>query len=111
QPETVFFALLLIGGIGTAAVTLEFEAPQALRAIAVLPAIAYFASLALWVGVRALYLIIAAPQPAEAAIDRRSSLRYQVAAGLSTGVCLLVLVLTTHANYKTYFIDQQNHFI
>ncbi len=48
RPETVFFILLLAAGLSGGVLTFEFEAPQGLRSIGVLPAVGYFAALAAW---------------------------------------------------------------
>lgn len=44
--EEWFFLIVFTAGLGAAILTLEWEAPQALRSIGILPAIAYFCSLA-----------------------------------------------------------------
>ncbi|MBN1680856.1 MAG: glycosyltransferase family 39 protein [Anaerolineae bacterium] len=87
--ETGFFGLVLVVGLLGGILTCTFEAPQALRTIGVLPAIAYFCALAVWAGGKAL--------------ETEAGGRLSVAV-----VSLALLAGVTHQNVTRYFVDQAN---
>ncbi len=93
QPQNLFFLFLfpiaLTGGI----FSLDFEAPQSLRSIAVLPAVAYFAALpALWFVKESQRVLFGIPK------------KWQL---LPVGIAALYLLgFNTH----TYFVRQANDF-
>lgn len=94
RPETWFFALLFVVTLLSGVITLAFEAPQGLRTIGVLPALAYGAALGAW-GIGAI-------------IAQVVHGRIRIVA-LSIGG-LLLAGLVTQANYHTFFREQARDF-
>lgn len=90
QAETWFFLLVLILGLMAAVLTLTFEAPQALRSIGVLPAVAYFGALAAWAIAQTMY--------------RTRALRPVLAL-----LGLILVVGVPYLNYDKYFNRQANN--
>lgn len=114
KPETVFFLLLLGAGLSGGVLTFEFEAPQGLRSIGVLPAVGYFAALAAWgIGLTAFETIIAvitlAFRPV-LSLHWPKGQRYHVASVLLAGAGIILTFVLTQANFRTYFQDQQTDF-
>lgn len=96
RPETIFFVALLAAGLSGGVLTFEFEAPQALRSIGVLPAIGYFAALAAWsIGYTVYRSLEKWPQVSKPVL-------------LAAGGVLALLV--TQANFTAYFEKQRRDF-
>lgn len=93
RPENTFFLLLLPAGLAGGIFSVDFEAPQSLRAIAVMPAVIYFAGLALAVLGR----------EAEQSLRPLPRLWLAAPAAALAGYIL-------YANAATYFIRQANDF-
>ncbi|NDJ87538.1 MAG: hypothetical protein GYB66_16815 [Chloroflexi bacterium] len=90
QPENSFFVLVLLFGLLPGILTLEFEAPQGLRTIGVLPAIGYFCALSTYAIARIL-----------------TQSRYSRSL---LGILVAVLLLSAQRNYDTYFEEQARDF-
>ncbi len=94
QPANLFFLILLpaalIGGI----FSVDFEAPQALRSIAVIPAVVYLAALPL----------VALGREAELALRPLPPRIWLLSPAVAAGVALVWL------NAQTYFVRQANDF-
>ena len=96
--EHLFFLLLTAFSIATGVLSIPSEAPQALRVIGVVPAVAYFAALA----AEALLRFI------QHTIEARSTPRL---AWVVTAVAALALALPMFAyNYDVYFRQQRTHY-
>lgn len=94
KPETVFFVALLAAGLSGGVLTFEFEAPQGLRSIGVLPAVGYFAALAAWSMGYAVYC----------------SLGERISKPVLLGAGGILAVLLAQANFTAYFDRQRRDF-
>jgi hypothetical protein len=93
RPANLFFLLLFITALAGGILSVDFEAPQSLRAIAVIPAVLYFVALALvTLGQEALAALKPLPRPWL----------------ITPAVALLGLILGLNA--YTYFVRQANDF-
>lgn len=100
MPETRFFSLIAIASLMGGILTLDFEAPQALRTIGILPALAYFCALATWSMAYTGYHVL-----------RRNDI-FKPAQARQAMTIPLVLLLTasTLHNATTYFIEQRESY-
>jgi 4-amino-4-deoxy-L-arabinose transferase-like glycosyltransferase len=97
--EHIFFFLLLAAGLAGGILTLPSEAPQALRAIGVLPAVGYFAALAADVLRKTALWAAQRLRP-----DGRSVREVGVVAAFALGAPMLVF------NYHVYFNLQRHNY-
>ncbi|HEY85210.1 MAG TPA: hypothetical protein G4N96_08895 [Chloroflexi bacterium] len=106
KSANLFFLILLpvslLGGI----LSLDFEAPQSLRSIAVIPAVAYFAALPLLALAKEARRVLLKDEGRRTKDERQSKFVLRPSSFVFLAVALYVLFL----NARLYFVEQANDF-
>ncbi len=98
------FGVMLLGGI----LTVDFEAPQSLRAIGVMPSLVYFAAIPLALICREMQLVFGTATPAAGLADERTTGRLDLAQGSMLAGLILLLAAIGWSNFDTFFNRQKN---
>lgn len=107
----LFFAALLVVGLIPAILTVAFEAPQSLRAIAVIPSVVYFAGLgALALGQTAWCGLLELASVGRRFVRTRFTLPRSFRSALAPAAVLALTLVLAALNYDVYFRQARSNY-